>query len=246
MSRTAGVYLGIRARRDRQRDVLPAAARGSDHAGDVQSQFGAVSPSVDGGRDVAGGFGRGAIQIGGTALDSSDGKGHEDAEHQSGGRRASARHQHLAWVDPSCSEFRDHVPRSMINESWRDVQRCRSALWNDEFVARCAQCRDDAVKSIDGLRLVATAVVQKHDRSGTDSVEDGGLDGVHARLGPIPGVDAPAQRLLTVISGDRDDLGREVPSWRPVERHVGVRNSCPDVLQRAADLAADSRLRAVS
>jgi hypothetical protein len=113
-------------------------------------KFGAVNASVDGGREVAGGFGRGAIQIGGTARDCSDAKGHEDAEHQSSGRRASVRHQHLAWVDPSCSEFRDHVPRSMINESWRDVQRCRSALWNDEFVARCAQCRDDPVQCIDG------------------------------------------------------------------------------------------------
>ena len=104
-------------------------------------KFGAVNPTVDGGRDIAwgvgrgiaGGVGRGAIQIGGTALDSSDGKGHEDAEHHSGGRR-SARHQHLAWVDPS--EFRDHVPGSMINESWRDVQRCRSAPWNSEFRSR--------------------------------------------------------------------------------------------------------------
>jgi hypothetical protein len=65
-------------------------------------KFGAVNPSVDGGRDVAGGVGRvaggvgrGAIQIGGTGLDSSDGNGHEDAEHHSGGH-ASARHQHLA------------------------------------------------------------------------------------------------------------------------------------------------------
>jgi len=53
-------------------------------------------------------------------------------------------------VDPSCSEFRDHVPRSMINESWHNVQRCRSALWNDELVARRAQCRDDPVQCIDG------------------------------------------------------------------------------------------------
>jgi hypothetical protein len=61
-------------------------------------KFGAVNPSVDGGREIAGGgVGRGAIQIGGTGLDSSDGgKGHEDAEHHSGGRRASAGHQHLA------------------------------------------------------------------------------------------------------------------------------------------------------
>ena len=50
-------------------------------------KFGAVNPSVDGGREVAGGVARGAIQIGGTGLDSSDGKGHEDAEHHSGGRR---------------------------------------------------------------------------------------------------------------------------------------------------------------
>jgi hypothetical protein len=66
-------------------------------------KFGAVNPSVDGGRDiaggvgrVAGGVGRGALQIGGTGLDSSDGNGHEDAEHHSGGRR-SVRHRHLAW-----------------------------------------------------------------------------------------------------------------------------------------------------
>jgi hypothetical protein len=63
-------------------------------------------------------------------------------------------------VDPSCPEFCDHVPRSMINESWHDVQRSGSAARNDEFVARGSQGGDDAVKGIDSLRLVATAVME--------------------------------------------------------------------------------------
>jgi hypothetical protein len=76
-------------------------------------KFGAVNASLDGGREVAGGgVGRGATQIGGTALDySSDGKGHEDAEHQSDDRA----HQHLTWIDPSGSEI-SVIPSTQVND----------------------------------------------------------------------------------------------------------------------------------